>query len=238
MNEEYRHPRHVPPPNLDEATMDPTSDEPPLNRPSRRLSKRQLEKAPQGIAEDYQVQQPQESSDHGRLPSQQQQQGDQHLPPPVPYNRAPPSPPPAPTPRFLTSATKASSENGNMKKATIIPGHVGGRHLSPPPPHRDTENDKEEAGTTGDGDDDKDEENESDMYTDDHRDVDVGPTEPVEGEPHRDESELGASNETQPTRDDEDTDVETDVLKGRGSLDNVAGSSDVHAAEEGDVVRD
>ena len=38
-------------------------------------------------------------------------------------------------------------------------------------------NGKEEAATTGDGDDD--EEDESDMYTDDHRDVDVGPTEPV-----------------------------------------------------------
>jgi hypothetical protein len=113
--------------------------------------------------------------------------------------------------------------DNNNKKPTII------RHLSPPPPHRDTEDDKEEAATTGDGDDDEEEEDEdeADMY------VPETETGVVEGEPHRDEPELGVSNETQPTRDDEETDVETNVVKGRGSLDNVAGTSD-HVAEEGD----
>ena len=129
--------------------------------------------------------------------------------------------------------------NEEYRHPSHIRSHVEGGHLSPLP-HRDTENDQEEAATAGDGDD----EEESDMYTDDHRDADVAPTEPVpetetsvpvEEESHHDEPELGVSNEIRPMRDD---DVDTNVLKGRGSLDDVAGSSDVHVVEEGDALRD
>jgi len=176
-------PRHAPS-NADDATMDFTSDEQPLTHRSRRLSKRQMEKAPEGMAEDYQEQQQEShrhSPDHvdrGRLPSPRQQQqhvGDHTLPPPVPYG-GPPSPTTSPPgPRFVTNDTKVNSgshENGvlghgNVRKGSIIPSHVGGRHVSPPPP-LDTENDGEEV--TGDGDDNRDEED--DIYTDDgNRDV-------------------------------------------------------------------
>lgn len=47
------HPRHVPS-NVDDATMDPISDEEPSTRHSRRLSKHQMKKAREGLVEDHQ----------------------------------------------------------------------------------------------------------------------------------------------------------------------------------------
>lgn len=63
-----------------------------------------------------------------------------------------------------------------MKKGAIIPGHVGGRHLSPPPPQRAPEDDGEEAVINESA------EDEDDIYTDDdNREVNktVPSTEPV-----------------------------------------------------------
>lgn len=158
-------PQHAPS-NVDDATMDPTSDEQPSTRRSRRLSKRQMEKAPAGVAEDYQEHQRHSpvhvDRERPSSPRQQPQHSEDHiLPPPLPYGIAPTTSPSGP--RFVPT-TKASSANGDMKKGAIIPSHVGGRHLSPPPPHPDTEIDGEEV--TGDGDDN---DEDDDMYTDDEK---------------------------------------------------------------------
>jgi hypothetical protein len=60
----------------------------------------------------------------------------------------------------------------HARKVATVPSHVGGRHISPPPPHADIETDGEE-NDTGDGDDNDGVEDEDDIYADDV-DQDIG----------------------------------------------------------------
>lgn len=157
--------------------MDPTSDEQPSAYRSRRLSRRQMEKAPEGIIEEQQEQQNRHSPDHvdrGRLssPRLQQQQQQEDFPPTLPSA--------SPGPRFANGLQNGIAHE-NTKKGATVPSHVGGRHFSPPPPHADIESDGEE-GVTGDGDgddrvededeDEEEDQDDDDIYTDDvHQDV-------------------------------------------------------------------